>query len=235
MAPQVLEGVMSVLPRSYLLFGMIAGVFLGSSHVALAQEASGSVAPTGEEVVVQEEVVVTDEFLVVKGEGKAKGLNNFLLVENDLADAMRKELYEAEKYKLFALQARARGNPEVAAAFEKVADRELNQHLRTFASLATKDVTINLTEQQAKLAALPVRSDRANLHEAIVAERMEGNRMSNELMNQALKYEVMYGNSIQVAEAFLNVGQGEYQNMLELRKAKRHLEQKEKQEAALSS
>lgn len=191
---------MSVTRRNYVLFGFLAAAILGSAPAALAQE------------------------------GASTGAYRFALVQRDLDSAMRNEALDAEKYVLFARQARERGNHELAAVFERVADRERGAHLQALASLSAREMVIDQAEQQAELAKLPARSDEANLRDAMRAERFDANEMRSELVNRALKY-----GDVEVAQTFLNVGQGEIKNLLEFRSALKQLKRSQKEGVARQS
>ena len=89
-------------------------------------------------------------------------------VQNDLETAMKGEAFAYAKYMLFAQQARAHGNPAVAALFERTAKTELLEHFK----------------EHAELAGL-VSSDAANLQNAIDGESYETSKMYPEMAARA--------------------------------------------------
>ena len=181
---------MSVKRHNCVLFGLVVTAVLGSSSVALAQGGGTS----------------------------QRGTYRFALVQKDLEDSMRHEALDAEKYTFYAQQARQRGNQDLAAVFERVADRERGEHFQTLAALSAREVTIDQAAQQAELAKLPNKSDEANLRDAMRTERFQANTMRSDMVNRAIKY-----GDIEAAQAFLNLGQAEIDNLLEFRSARKQL------------
>lgn len=192
---------MSVKRRNCVLFGLVITAVFGSSHVALAQEGTSQ-----------------------------RSTYRFALVQKDLEDSMRNEALDAAKYEFYAQQARERGNQELAAVFERVANRERGEHFQTLAGLSAREVTIDQAAQKAELAKLPNTSDEANLRDAMRTERFEANTMRSDMVNRAIKYD-----DIQVAQTFLNVGQGEIRNLLDFRAAKKLLNRNQQQPSSLRS
>lgn len=158
------------------------------------------------------------------------GANRFVLVQNDLEDSMKREALDAARYTLFARQARERGNQDLAAVFERVANTEQTAHLQRLASLAGGEVAMTPAEQDAELAKLPNQSDEANLRSAMTNERFQANMMRSDMVNRALKY-----GDIEAAQTFLNVGEGEIKNLLEFRSALKQLKRSQPQSTTAGS
>lgn len=156
--------------------------------------------------------------------------NRYVVVQWDLENAMRREALDAARYALFAQQAQARGNPDLAAVFMRVAQREETAHFKRFAALAGREVTMDPAVRQAELAKHQNTTDEANLRTAMSNERHQANMMRSELVNRALKY-----GDIEAAQTFLNVGEGDIDNLLEFRAAKKLLKRSGQQSAAVGS
>lgn len=178
--------------RHFVALSLVVTAVLGSSHVALAQTPA------------------------------QEGPYRFALVQNDLEDVMKNEAFDAEKYALYAKQARERGNQDLAAVFERVADLERGQHYNALAALSSREVAIDQAEQQAELAKLPNQSDSANLRDAMTTERFQANTLRSDMVNRAIKY-----GDIEAAQVFLNVGQAEIDNLLQFRAAKKLVQQRQ--------
>ncbi|GAA3419513.1 ferritin family protein [Streptosporangium vulgare] len=86
----------------------------------------------------------------------------------NLRSAIGGEAFAHAKYALYAERARATGQPELAALFDRTAQVELTEHFA----------------EEAKLAGL-VRDTKSNLCEAIAGENREGNRMYPTYARQA--------------------------------------------------
>ena len=179
---------MSIQRRHFVALSLVVTAVLGSSPVALAQTQSQA----------------------------REGPYRFALVQNDLEEAMKNEAFDAEKYAFYAKQARERGNQDLAAVFERVADLERGEHYKALAALSAREVAIDPAEQQAKLAKLANQSDSANLRDAMTTERFQANTLRSDMVNRAIKY-----GDIEAAQVFLNLGQAEIRNLLELRAAKK--------------
>jgi rubrerythrin len=82
------------------------------------------------------------------------------VIQKDLETAMKGEAFAYAKYMLYAEQARAHGNGELAALFESTAKTERLEHFR----------------EHAELAGL-VSSDSDNLRDAIAGENYETTKM----------------------------------------------------------
>jgi rubrerythrin len=93
------------------------------------------------------------------------------LVQNDLETAMKGEAFAYAKYMLYAEQARAHGNAELAALFENTAKTERFEHFR----------------EHAELAGLVSSSDADNLRDAIAGENYETTKMYPQMAARARK------------------------------------------------
>ena len=150
----------------------------------------------------------------------AEPAQRYAVVQWDLEEAIQHESLDAARYTLFAQQARERGNQELAAVFERVANRERTEHIQRLAALSGGEVVVDPAEQKAELAKVMNQSDEANLRDAMRNERFQANTMRSDMVNRAIKY-----GDIEAAETFLNVGQGEIDNLLAFRSAKKLLKQ----------
>jgi rubrerythrin len=90
-------------------------------------------------------------------------------VRKDLDTAMKGEAFAFAKYMLFAQQARAHGNPTLAALFENTAKTERLEHFR----------------EHAELAGIVSSSDADNLRDAIAGETYETTKMYPEMAARA--------------------------------------------------
>lgn len=90
-------------------------------------------------------------------------------VQKDLETAMRGEAFAYAKYMLFAQQARAHGNPDLAILFETTAKTERLEHFR----------------EHAELAGVLSASDADNLRDAIAGETYETTKMYPEMASRA--------------------------------------------------
>jgi rubrerythrin len=91
------------------------------------------------------------------------------VVQKDLDTAMKGEAFAYAKYMLYAEQARAHGNAELAALFENTAKTERFEHFR----------------EHAELAGLVSPSDAENLRDAIAGENYETTKMYPEMATRA--------------------------------------------------
>jgi len=191
---------MSVKRRDRLMFGLVIAAALGSANAALAQGSA------------------------------QESAHRFVLVQNDLDEAMKNEAFDAAKYTFFAQQARERGNQALAAVFERVANTEKTDHFRKLAALSGHETAMDQAEQQAELAKLPNKSDEANLRDAMTTERFQANALRSDMVNRAIKY-----GDLQAANMFLNIGNGEIKNLLAFRAAKKLAKQSQPQGAPVQS
>lgn len=90
-------------------------------------------------------------------------------VQKDLETAMKGEAFAYAKYMMFAEQARAHGNAELAALFENTAKAERLEHFR----------------EHAELAGIVSSSDADNLRDAIAGESYETTKMYPEMAARA--------------------------------------------------
>lgn len=109
-------------------------------------------------------------------------------VQKDLETAMKGEAFAYAKYMLFAEQARAHGNAELATLFETTAKTERLEHFR----------------EHAELAGIVNSSDAANLRDAIAGETYETTKMYPEMAARARQ-----AGDGQAAARFTEIGKDE--------------------------
>ena len=109
-------------------------------------------------------------------------------VQKDLETAMKGEAFAYAKYMLFAEQARAHGNPGLAALFENTAKTERLEHFR----------------EHAELAGLLSSSDADNLRSAIEGETYETTKMYPQMAKRAEQ-----AGDKQAAARFTEIGKDE--------------------------
>lgn len=109
-------------------------------------------------------------------------------VQKDLETAMKGEAFAYAKYMLFAEQARAHGNAELATLFENTAKTERLEHFR----------------EHAELAGVLSASDADNLRDAIAGETYETTQMYPQMAARARR-----AGDGQAAARFTEIGKDE--------------------------